>query len=561
MDIIAKKEVVFMRRMKFGEILVEEQLISEAELQEALKRQKTVRKKLGQILIDMRLLTENEMLVALSRKLKFQFEENPIKHLDKSVRDLVTYEFSQQHKILPLFIENGTLFFATNDPLDFVTMEDLSMITGFDTLPILSPMSAIEHGLNVLYNLDNVTVSLSAEIDQDEESLIKRVDSAPVVKMVNNIINSAYSVNASDIHIEPGKDATRIRFRIDGTLSEHMVLNKDLHELVATRIKIVSGMNIAEKRKPQDGSFRHVAEYTEVDIRVSSIPTPDGEKLVLRLLGADQNIKYDLDSIDISDESKQQLREISRVPHGILLLTGPTGSGKTTTLYSLLNEISTPEISIVTVEDPVEKSFEGITQVQINAKAGLTFASGLRSILRQDPDVIMLGEIRDSETASIAIRAAITGHFVLSTLHTNDALSSIVRLIDMGVEPYMVASSIKAVIAQRLVKKVCSHCGQKVPLANEDKILFNMDGLTHEMKGGGCERCNHTGYSGRQAVFEIVFIDDTLQDMISDGATMSELKSYVVSKGTKFLKDDVIRLIQEGKTTTEEARKILFSVN
>lgn len=550
-----------MRRMKFGEILVEEQLITDAQLQEALNRQKVDRKKLGQILIDMRLITETEMLLTLSRKLKFQFEDNPAKYIDMSMRDLVFQDFSQQHKILPLFIEDGTLFFATNDPLDFTVMEDLSMLTGFDTLPIISPMSAIDHGLSILYNVGDNVEDLELEVDEDEESLIKRVDSAPVVKMVNNIINNAYRVNASDIHIEPEKEVTRIRFRVDGSLSEHIVLKKDLHELVSTRIKIISGMNIAEKRKPQDGAFRFNAEYTQVDIRVSSIPTPLGEKLVLRLLGADQNIKYDLDSIDINEASKEKLRAISKVPHGILLLTGPTGSGKTTTLYSLLNEISTPDISIVTIEDPVEKQFEGITQVQINAKAGLDFASGLRSILRQDPDVIMLGEIRDSETAAIAIRAAITGHFVLSTLHTNDALSSIVRLIDMGIEPYMVASSIKAVIAQRLVKKVCAHCAEEIALANEDKILFNDSGLTHEMKGGGCERCNHTGYIGRVAVFEIIFIDETLQDMIADNATMAELKSYVVSQNTHFLKDDVIRLIKEGKTTIEEARKILFSVN
>src|SRR5690554_2200579 len=550
-----------MRRMKFGEILVEEQLITDAQLQEALNRQKVDRKKLGQILIDMRLITETEMLLTLSRKLKFQFEDNPSKYIDMSMRDLVFQDFSQQHKILPLFIEDGTLFFATNDPLDFTVMEDLSMLTGFDTLPIISPMSAIDHGLSILYNVGDNVEDLELEVDEDEESLIKRVDSAPVVKMVNNIINNAYRVNASDIHIEPEKEVTRIRFRVDGSLSEHIVLKKDLHELVSTRIKIISGMNIAEKRKPQDGAFRFNAEYTEVDIRVSSIPTPLGEKLVLRLLGADQNIKYDLDSIDINEASKEKLRAISKVPHGILLLTGPTGSGKTTTLYSLLNEISTPDISIVTIEDPVEKQFEGITQVQINAKAGLDFASGLRSILRQDPDVIMLGEIRDSETAAIAIRAAITGHFVLSTLHTNDALSSIVRLIDLGLEPYMVASSIKAVIAQRLVKKVSAHCAEEIALANEDKILFNDSGLTHEMKGGGCERCNHTGYIGRVAVFEIIFIDETLQDMIADNATMAELKSYVVSQNTHFLKDDVIRLIKEGKTTIEEARKILFSVN
>lgn len=316
-----------------------------------------------------------------------------------------------------------------------------------------------------------------------------------------------------------------------------------------------------KKRKPQDGAIRHTSETIEVDLRVSSIPTPLGEKLVMRLLGADTNISYHLDSIDIEEDIKEKLRAISKVPHGILLLTGPTGSGKTTTLYSLLNEVSTPEISIVTVEDPVEKQFEGITQVQINERAGLTFAAGLRSILRQDPDVIMLGEIRDKETASIAIRAAITGDFVLSTLHTNDALSSVVRLVDMGIEPYMVASSVKAVIAQRLVKKLCPHCTQKETLINEDRILFINDNLTEAHIPIGCTRCSNTGYTGRVAVFEIIFIDETLENMIADNASMNELKRYVSSQGTQFLKDDVIRLIKEGKTSIEEAKKILFSVN
>lgn len=549
-----------MRNIKFGEILVEENLITQEQLEEALNRQKTVRKKLGQILIDMRVITEKEMLMTLSKKLKFEYMEDPLQSLDSSIQELIPRDFAENRRILPLFIENGTLFFATQEPLDFVTMEDLSMITGFDTLPIITTKKGLDSGLNYLFtDFDKIEDGL--ELDQENQELMDRVDSAPIVKMVNTLIMSAYSQNASDIHIEPELGATRIRFRIDGVLSEHMNLQKDLHELVTTRIKIVSGMNIAEKRKPQDGSFRQTLEMGDVDIRVSSIPTPMGEKLVLRLLGADQNITYDLDSIDIDPEIKDKLRAISKVPHGILLLTGPTGSGKTTTLYSLLNEVSSEEISVVTVEDPVEKHFEGITQVQINTKAGLTFASSLRSILRQDPDVIMLGEIRDAETASIAVRAAITGHFVLSTLHTNDALSSVVRLNDMGVEPYMVASSLKAVIAQRLVRKVCPHCATLEPLENEDRILFNSYELTHAMKGGGCHRCNQSGYIGRTAVFEIVFIDDVLQNMIAESASMSELKKYVESQGTKFLKDDIVRLIEEGKTTIEEARKILFSVN
>lgn len=550
-----------MRKLKFGEILIEEKLITRDQLNEALERQKVVRKRLGEILVDMRVISEKDMLTTLASKLNFQYVDNLSSHLDHSLNNMVPREFALQKKILPLYIEEGTLFFATSDPLDFVTMEDLSMIAGFDTLPIITLSRNVEQGINALYAISQEGDLSLNDTDYSEAALMERVDSAPIVKMVNGLILSAFNENASDIHIEPEQNLTRVRFRIDGTLHEHTTLKSGLHDLVTTRIKIIAGMNIAEKRKPLDGAFRHQMDYDEVDIRVSSIPTPLGEKLVLRILGADKNISYDLDSIDISKENKEKLKTIAQVPHGILLLTGPTGSGKTTTLYSLLHEISSDEISVVTVEDPVEKSFEGITQVQINAKAGLTFANSLRSILRQDPDVIMVGEIRDAETATIAIRAAITGHFVLSTLHTNDALSSVTRLVDMGVESYMVASSLKAVIAQRLVRKVCPHCAIKTELSADDKLLINDTDLTHAMKGGGCERCNQSGYIGRRAVFEIIFIDETLQDLIASNASMHVLKDYAISQGTQFLRDDVIRLIKEGVTSVDEARKILFSVN
>ncbi|NLW14698.1 MAG: type II/IV secretion system protein [Erysipelothrix sp.] len=550
-----------MKRLNFAEILIEQKLINQTQLYEAIEKQKQTKQTLGQILLDMKVISEREMLVTLAQELSFEYIENPSSVMDISVKEMVGFDFASSKKILPLHIRDGRLVFATSDPLDFITMEDLGMITGFDTQAVISPYATIQQGLAVMYSETDDIEDEALVLNTEDTDLLQRVESAPVVKMVNALIDSAYNVNASDIHIEPGQDATRIRFRVDGTLSEHMVLKKELHELVTTRIKIVSGMNIAEKRKPQDGAIRHTSEFLELDLRVSSIPTPLGEKIVMRLLGADQNISYSLDSIEINEDIKDKLRAISQVPNGILLLTGPTGSGKTTTLYSLLNEISTPEVSVVTVEDPVEKQFEGITQVQINERAGLTFAAGLRSILRQDPDVIMLGEIRDAETATIAIRAAITGHFVLSTLHTNDALSSVVRLIDMGVAPYMVASSLKAVIAQRLVKKICPKCSEVHELANEDKLLFQDIELKQASVGKGCERCSHSGYTGRVAVFEIVFIDEVLENMISENASMNKLKEYVASQGTKFLRDDVIRLIQEGKTSITEAKKILFSVS
>lgn len=550
-----------MRKMKLGEILVSENLVTLEQLNEALDRQKTLKKKLGQILIEMNAISESEMLVVLARKLEYDYTEQPLSVLEQGVKEIVPQDFVRSHNVLPLYIKNGTLFVATSDPLDFITLEDLSMLTGLDTRPVVSPKGRIEQGISSLYSYSEATGSEESVADLREEALMQRVDSAPVVKLVNTIIGNAYNLNASDIHIEPDDSTTKVRFRVDGMLSEQMVLNAEMHDLITTRIKIIAGMNIAEKRSPQDGAFRINTDAIRVDLRVSSIPTPKGEKVVLRLLGADRNITYELDRIDLSQKIKDKLRKISQVPNGILLLTGPTGSGKTTTLYSLLHEIAKPERSVVTIEDPVEKQFDGITQVQVNPKAGLTFAAGLRSILRQDPDVIMVGEIRDSETASIAIRAAITGHFVLSTLHTNDALSAIARLIDMGVEPYMVASSVKAVLAQRLVRKVCPHCAETVETSPEDRRLLSDTELYTTMKGGGCERCEHTGYSGRMAVFEIVFVDDTMQSMISNGASAHEIKEYAKTQDSQFLHDDILRLIREGKTTVQEARRILFSID
>ncbi|AMC93169.1 hypothetical protein AOC36_04035 [Erysipelothrix larvae] len=550
-----------MKNLKLGELLVNDHLITQEQLDDALEIQREVHKKLGQIFIEMQLISENELLTVLADKLGFHYSEQPLSLVENGIQDVVSSEFVRANKILPLYIKNGTLYAATNDPLDFATFEDLSMITGLDTRPIVSPLSKIEQGIGVVYSFTDENISEADKLSIQEEQLMQRVDSAPVVKLVNQIISNAQSLNASDIHIEPEEDVTKIRYRIDGILSDQMTLKKELHDLITTRIKIISGMNIAEKRSPQDGAFRIQTDFLRIDIRASSIPTPKGEKIVLRLLGSDRNVQYELSKIDISDTIKDKLRKISQVPNGILLLTGPTGSGKTTTLYSLLHEIATRERSVVTIEDPVEKQFDGITQVQVNPRAGLTFATGLRSIMRQDPDVIMVGEIRDTETATIAIRAAITGHFVLSTLHTNDAIASIARLVDMGVEPFMVASSVKAVLAQRLVRKVCPHCATKEETSPEDRRLLGDPNLTHTMKGGGCERCDHTGYLGRSAVFEIVFVDEVIQDMIASGAKAQEIREYAKTQDSQFLQDDILRLVREGKTTVQEARRILFSID
>ncbi|CAM4230934.1 type II/IV secretion system protein [Erysipelothrix inopinata] len=550
-----------MNNFNIGKMLVEEKMITKDQLNEVLSVQRKTFEPLEHILLDHGYITETDVLKFTTRKLGLEFIDDPSQKVDQELQNIVSEAFLKRHEIVPLFIKEGTLTFASADPFNFEAMENLSMMTGMNTNLVVSSSMAIESAINKLHSygkIDDDNLLGEIEISTEDKALIERVESAPVVKLVNSIITHAYEVNASDIHINPEETYTNVKFRIDGQLKDFMKVRRELHDPMITRIKIISSMNIAEKRIPQDGAFRIDNPKMKLDMRVATIPSGYGEKVVMRLLGSEKNIDYDLDKLDLSDSIKRQLRDIMQLPNGILLITGPTGSGKTTTLYSMLSEINAPEKSVITIEDPVEKHFEGISQVTINNKAGLTFSSGLRSILRLDPDVIMVGEIRDAETASIAIRAAITGHFVLSTLHTNDALSSVTRLIDMGVEPFLVASSVKCVIAQRLVRKNCRHCKHKVAVSESDRIALKEPSLSYQFKGEGCDRCNHTGYAGRTAVFEVVPIDATMQNLITQQEPMHKLVDYARSRNIAFLRDDVMRLVKGGDTTVEEAQKILY---
>lgn len=561
-----------MKAIPIGQLLVDERIITSEQLNLALEEQKKSRKRIGEVIADMGFASERDILRTLAQRLSVEYVDSPLFVVELDSVRLISESLARQYNILPIYLRAGTLTIATNDPLDFACLEDVAMITGFDIRTVLSPQSEIERAINRVYSkkssediIGNIKDEFSATyvplVERESEADIgmnERIDSAPIVKLVNSLVLEAYQQNASDIHIEPNESSTRIRFRIDGDLQHHNELSHDVHQLISTRIKIISGMNIAEKRVPQDGSFQFKNDFLNVDIRVSSLPTPFGEKLVLRLLGADRNIDYNLHSLGLSDQTIETIEKAVRLPHGIILVTGPTGSGKTTTLYSMLNRLKDPRRAIVTIEDPIEKKSDGITQVQVNARAGLTFASGLRSILRQDPDTIMVGEIRDGETAEIAIRAAITGHLVLSTLHTNDALSTVVRLVDMGVEPFLVASSVKCVIAQRLVKKLCPHCKEEQVIQSSDKLLLKTN-LDKAFAAHGCSKCNNTGYTGRTAVFEIVLIDGKLERMISEKASMDDLKAYAEAKNLRTLRDEVMDLVESGKTSIEEAVRILYT--
>ena len=561
-----------MKAIPIGQLLVDERIITSEQLNLALEEQKKSRKRIGEVIADMGFASERDILRTLAQRLSVEYVDSPLFVVELDSVRLISESLARQYNILPIYLRAGTLTIATNDPLDFACLEDVAMITGFDIRTVLSPQSEIERAINRVYSkkssediIGNIKDEFSATyvplVERESEADIgmnERIDSAPIVKLVNSLVLEAYQQNASDIHIEPNESSTRIRFRIDGDLQHHNELSHDVHQLISTRIKIISGMNIAEKRVPQDGSFQFKNDFLNVDIRVSSLPTPFGEKLVLSLLGADRNIDYNLHSLGLSDQTIETIEKAVRLPHGIILVTGPTGSGKTTTLYSMLNRLKDPRRAIVTIEDPIEKKSDGITQVQVNARAGLTFASGLRSILRQDPDTIMVGEIRDGETAEIAIRAAITGHLVLSTLHTNDALSTVVRLVDMGVEPFLVASSVKCVIAQRLVKKLCPHCKEEQVIQSSDKLLLKTN-LDKAFAAHGCSKCNNTGYTGRTAVFEIVLIDGKLERMISEKASMDDLKAYAEAKDLRTLRDEVMDLVESGKTSIEEAVRILYT--
>ena len=562
-----------MKAIPIGQLLVDEKIISSEQLNLALEEQKKSRKRIGEVIAELGFASERDILRTLAQRLLVDYVDSPLFVVELDVVKLIPESLARRYNILPTYLRSGTLTIATNDPLDFACLEDVGMITGLEIRTVLSPASEIDRAINRVYSkkssediIGNIKDEYSASyiplMDRESEAdagMNERIDSAPIVKLVNSLIMEAYQQNASDIHIEPHEESTRIRFRVDGDLLLHNELGHDVHQLISTRIKIISGMNIAEKRVPQDGSFQFKSDFFNVDIRVSSLPTPFGEKIVLRLLGADRSIEYNLHGLGLSDQTIETIEKAVRLPHGIILVTGPTGSGKTTTLYSMLSRLSDPRKAIVTVEDPIERKFDAITQVQVNTRAGLTFASGLRSILRQDPDTIMVGEIRDAETAEIAIRAAITGHLVLSTLHTNDALSTVVRLVDMGVEPFLVASSVKCVIAQRLVKKLCPYCKKEHEVSSSDNLLLHTN-FVKVFGPVGCSQCNNLGYSGRTAVFEIVLIDSVLERMISEGATMEGLRKYAATKNLRSLRDEVLDLVKSGKSSIEEAVRILYSV-
>lgn len=552
---------------RLGDILIDSGFLTATELAEALCVQKESGKRLGEVIVDMGLMAEFDVLRAISSQYNYPIIDLNNVEVDPKATELLTEKFCEDNCIVPIGFDEGNLVVAIDDPLNIMIQDELQFRTGMPVVLMLATKTAIINSIKVNYGKESANRAASdiekdfGEDDMDPDANIEaNIDDAPVVKLVNSMIDFAIRAGSSDIHIEPMEDRVRVRIRIDGVMQEIMSNPVSAKEAITTRIKILGGMNIAEKRIPQDGRIQTEINGQPVDMRVSILPTIHGEKTVIRILAKNDgnlNRKY----LGISDHNNELINKIIQVPQGICLISGPTGSGKTTTLYTLLAEKNDPETNIITVEDPVEIKIPGLNQVQVNAKAGMTFASGLRSILRQDPDIILVGEIRDGETAEIAMRAAITGHLVFSTIHTNDAVSSINRLIDMGLEPYMVSSALVGVVSQRLVRRICTGCRKAYePDPEEIKKLKLAPGqkLYH---GEGCQDCNGTGYKGRIAIHEIVVMTKAMKTLLERRASEEEMRQLAVSEGTQMLADSAAALVLEGITTVDEMNRVAYSID
>lgn len=564
------------KNLKLGEILIEAGYITEEQLSEALAYQKSseTKKMLGDALIELGFITEEDKMQALSRRLNIQIVYG--EQLKSSIEAiaLVPKELAERLMLIPLKVEQDSILVATDNPLNYYGFDELEAETGKRVAALLAAKTDIQEAIernyanqNMFSTIHDAQIEYSGtengmeeETSESFQQMMERVDSSPVVKLVNTIIQQAVNMRASDIHIEPRKGNINIRYRIDSDLMEAMVLNTNVLVPLVTRFKIMSEMDIAEKRIPQDGRFQQNIGGKNMNFRISTMPTIYGEKIVIRILGDNQINIVRATELGMSDENYQKFQRLIENPNGILLVTGPTGSGKTTTLYSALNEIAVPEVNAVTIEDPVEKYVPNVTQVQVNPKAGLTFATGLRALLRQDPDIIMVGEVRDQETASIAARAAVTGHLVLTTVHTNDAASAFMRLIDMGVEPYMVASSVIGVVSQRLVKMICEDCKEEYEPPEEELLQWDTSYRPLPAKfyhGRGCPKCNQSGYRGRAAVHEIIMMDSKIRSLVMKNAPSQEIKRVAAEEGGYTdLKQNLMDIVAQGKTTLQQMIKV-----
>jgi type IV pilus assembly protein PilB len=544
-------------RKRLGDLLLNAGYITQEQLEKALSVQSKTRERLGRALINLGYITETAVLDLLEIQLGVKRVELTPAHVDKTVAALIPRALAEKYQIIPIEKQDNVIKLVMVDPTNFFAIDDVRMITGSEVKPVIATESEVVRAINDIYR----SLSVAKQREEAVQPGSPSGEEAPVVAMINTIISQAIREKASDIHMEPQEKGFRIRLRIDGVLREIASFPRHTHAPAVSRIKILSEMDIAEKRVPQDGRIKVTEAGREVDIRVSTLPTIFGEKVVMRILDK-QAVVFDISRLGLSDETLEKYRRLYYQPYGMILVTGPTGSGKTTTLYSTLSALNSIDRNIITVEDPVEYQLDGINQVQVNPKAGINFANGLRSILRQDPNVIMVGEIRDSETTDIAIRAALTGHLVFSTLHTNDAAGAITRLIDMGAAPFLVASSVLGVVAQRLVRKVCPDCRESYLLTavSPERLYLGLrsDEPITLYRGRGCSLCGQTGYKGRLAIHEIMPLTSALRQLINRRADRDEIAACAVREGMTTMSQDGFTKAMAGLTTIEEVRRVAY---
>lgn len=552
-----------MKYKRLGEMLIYAQLLTEEQLMEALELQKGSGKRLGTVLIENGFITETQLIEMLRMQLGIDFIDLTKINIDPEVVNILPKNTAKKHNIIPVRIEKDVLYLAMEDPMNFMAVEAARMATKKKIVPMITTAAGINRAFNNLYENEGAVKAMaqmrqeggftgeaeSQPIEQDLEDM----HAAPTVRLVNSIIERAVTERASDIHVEPGPEEMNVRIRVDGRLMKILTIPKELQQAVISRFKVMGEMDIAERRVPQDGRATMKLKSKEVDLRLSTLPTIFGEKVVIRILLKNQGI-LTREGIGLTKENGEKFERLLKNNSGVILIVGPTGSGKSSTMYTMISELKSESVNLIMLEDPVEYQMEGVTQVQINEKTGMTFASALRSVLRQDPDIIGIGEIRDGETAEIAMRAAMTGHLVISTIHTEDAISALDRLRDMGVEPYLIAGGVRGIVSQRLVRRICVDCRREeeptelqkdlVGISPEDKRVF--------YKGAGCAICFHSGYRKRIGVFEILILNQKIRDCITEERTKSELRQVVAESGFVPMMKSGLKLAEEGITSIEE---------
>ncbi len=568
-----------MPKKRIGDLLIERGLITDNELKFALDMQKQTHEKLGEVLINNKIVTPEDIAKTLAVQLEVDYVDLTRMNIPQEMTQLVRRNTARQNHLVPVQKQGDTLYVAMDDPLNFYALDEVRKVTNLKVVPLIATNSSVERAINTLYGNENANQAIAdykkeqggAETESSEPSLSNfdfvissnaisgDGDSAPTIRLVNSIIERAVQERASDIHFEPREHEMDVRMRIDGVMRDILKVPKDVTAAVLARIKTMSGMDVAEKRIPQDGRFAVSVLNKSIDMRVSTLPIAWGEKIVCRLLDK-SNTEIDKEMLGLRPDDMEKYEKLIHYKNGVMLLVGPTGSGKTTTMYAMLNELNTRDVNLVTLEDPIEYNLDGLNQVQINTKTNMTFANGLRAILRQDPDIVSVGEIRDGETAEICMRAALTGRLVMSTIHTNDAVGAIDRLEDIGVEPYLVSATLRGVISQRLVRRVCPYCADEYEPQEDEvqKLGIKIQPGTKFKFGKGCQHCFNTGYSGRIAVFEIMMITPEIRELIYKKAGRKAIEEELRKPENNFvsLKEAGARLVLEGITTTYEVMRI-----